>query len=108
MTMIDEQLAERIKGLNWPPLMEWRAFAERVRVDRRLDQTRRHPDLQDWSSPDGRYRPSASPAGRRGGMSMTPELRKEKEQSVRVVFDLAVFNVKRRDFATSIDVLTKL
>nr|BBJ03018.1 hypothetical protein YBY_08660 [Marinobacter nauticus] len=39
---------------------------------------------------------------------MTPELRKEKEQSVRVVFDLAVFNVKRRDFATSIDVLTKL
>lgn len=39
---------------------------------------------------------------------MTPELRKEKEQSVRVVFDLAVFNVKQRDFETSIDGLTKL
>lgn len=33
MTMIDEQLAERIKDLNWPPLMEWREFADWVRVE---------------------------------------------------------------------------
>lgn len=33
MDMIDDQLAERIKDLNWPPLMEWRQFAEWVRVE---------------------------------------------------------------------------
>lgn len=33
LTMIDEQLAERIKDLNWPPLMEWHEFADWVRVD---------------------------------------------------------------------------
>lgn len=33
MTMIDEQLAERIKQLNWPVLMDWREFADWVRVD---------------------------------------------------------------------------
>lgn len=33
MTMIDEQLAERIKDLNWPVLMDWREFADWVRVD---------------------------------------------------------------------------
>ena len=32
-TMIDEQLAERIKDLNWPPLMDWREFADWVRVE---------------------------------------------------------------------------
>lgn len=31
--MIDEQLAERIKDLNWPPLMDWREFADWVRVE---------------------------------------------------------------------------
>ncbi|MCH8490919.1 MAG: hypothetical protein LAT81_13460 [Oceanicaulis sp.] len=38
--MIDEQLAERIKDLNWPPLMEWREFADWVRVDRDI--------VEDW------------------------------------------------------------
>ena len=33
MTMIDDQVAERIKQLNWPPMMEWREFADWVRVD---------------------------------------------------------------------------
>lgn len=32
--MIDEQLGERIKDLNWPPLMDRREFADWVRVDR--------------------------------------------------------------------------
>lgn len=31
--MIDQELAERIKQLNWPPLMEWREFADWVRID---------------------------------------------------------------------------
>ncbi|NVD34711.1 DNA-binding protein [Marinobacter lutaoensis] len=31
--MIDDQVAERIKQLNWPPMMEWREFADWVRVD---------------------------------------------------------------------------
>ncbi|MCG8519045.1 MAG: DNA-binding protein [Pseudomonadales bacterium] len=33
MDMIDDALAERIKDLNWPPIMEWRQFADWVRVD---------------------------------------------------------------------------
>lgn len=36
MTMIDEQLAERIKDLNWPSLMGWREFAEWVCLDHRV------------------------------------------------------------------------
>lgn len=40
MTMIDEQLAERIKDLNWPPLMDWREFADWVRVDQGV--------VEDW------------------------------------------------------------
>lgn len=33
MDMIDDALAERIKDLNWPPIIEWRQFADWVRVD---------------------------------------------------------------------------
>ena len=33
LNMIDDELAQRIRDLNWPPLMEWREFAEWVRVD---------------------------------------------------------------------------
>lgn len=32
--MIDDQVAERIsENADWPPMMDWRAFAEWIRVD---------------------------------------------------------------------------
>ncbi|WP_203142658.1 hypothetical protein [Marinobacter mangrovi] len=33
MPMIDDELSQRIKDLNWPPIMEWREFADWVRVE---------------------------------------------------------------------------
>lgn len=40
--MIDEQLAERIKDLNWPPLMDWREFADGARVDYGVEGWAKH------------------------------------------------------------------